>query len=495
MFKNKKMQYVIKTCASEDTQALQNLLNEMSMNGWELYTINEVETEEDEYQYNCIFMKEAEDENYAKNNDEINISNFKSQMEKLLSPQLTPYEECLEIQRKIKDVKNKISKAKKELENEVPASIGRKRLNDKISAGLRELDDLKRQLANTTSPDGMYKKLKEDKLSINLSEEILGLIEAEQDIDEEELVAETVRLRLKLTEELGYVIPKIIFKDDETLNPYEYTIKIRGLEVYKGIAYPNHLMFFTENLLTTKKIKDAIYDTDGITNKKIVWIPKEKCKDYWEKGLSSAQNITRALEFIAIKFVDEILDYKELDNYIDVVDNTNSFLIENLIPDFLSIADLRYILTSLINERVSIKDITFILEKINDFAGECDKTDILRKLRLSIGRQITKTLINEEGIINAIEITEDSLLNVCETSFDDEDDDGGEIIRIDAKYANQLAKKLEKLMKKYNCKTILVPLEFRHLIFKMLSSYFNEVTVTSREEVSFYAPIEVFEEL
>ena len=67
MFKNKKMQYIIKTCASEDTQALQNLLNEMSMNGWELYTINEVEIEEDEYQYNCIFMKEAEDENYAMN--------------------------------------------------------------------------------------------------------------------------------------------------------------------------------------------------------------------------------------------------------------------------------------------------------------------------------------------------------------------------------------------------------------------------------------------
>ena len=235
--------------------------------------------------------------------------------------------------------------------------------------------------------------------------------------------------------------------------------------------------------------------TRGTAVQPVVWIPKEKCKDYWEKGLSSAQTITRALEIIAIKFVDEILDYKELDNYIEVVDNTNSFLIENLIPEFLTLADLRYILTSLINERVSIKDITFILEKINDFASDCDKTDILRKLRLSIGRQIAKTLANEEGTICAIEITEDSLLNVCETNFDDDDEEAEEIIRIDAKYANQLSKKLEKLMAKYDCKTILVPLEFRHLIFKMLSSYFNEVTVTCREEISFYAPIEVYEEL
>ena len=199
------------------------------------------------------------------------------------------------------------------------------------------------------------------------------------------------------------------------------------------------------------------------------------------------------MEFIAVKFVDEILDYNELDNYIEVVDDNNSYLIENLIPEYLTLADLRYILTSLITEKVSIKDITFILEKINDFANDCDKTDILRKLRLSIGRQITKSYINEDGIIPALEITEDSLLNVCETAV--EEDEAEEIIKIDAKYADQLAKKIEKLMKKYDCRTIIVPLEFRHLIFKMLSSYFNEVSVLAREEVSFYAPIEIFEEL
>ena len=491
MFKNKKMQYVIKTCNSDDTQELQNLLNEMSMNGWELYTINEVEVD-DGFQYSCIFMKEADEGNFSINNDEIKISNFKSQMEKLLAPKLNPYEACLDIQQKIKEVKAKIAKAKKELESETSTSDGRIRLNDKISSGLAELEELKHKLAEATSPDGMYKNLREDKLAISLSEEILGYIDADQDIDEEELVAETVKLRLKLTEELGYVIPKIIFKDDENLNPYEYSIKIRGLEVFKGLVYPNYLRFFVDNLSSDKKIKNAIYDTEEITGKKIVWIPKKDCKNYWEKGLSGAQCITRALEHIAVKYVDEILDYNELDNYIEVVDDTNSFLIENLVPDFISLADLRYIITSLINERVSVKDITFILEKINDFATENEKSDILRKLRLSIGRQITHAHINEEGIINAIEITEDSLLKTCETCVEEE---GEEIIKIDAHYADQLAKKVEKLMKKYDCRTIIVPLEFRHLIFKMLSTYFNDVTVLAREEVSFYAPIEIYEEL
>lgn len=243
---NKKMQYIIKTCSSDNVQELQNLLNEMSMNGWELYSMHEVETDEGII-CNCIFMSEADSDKDSESADIINISTFKSQMEKMLSPKLSPYEICLEIQGKIKSQKDKIAKIKQELEGEAPASVGRKKLNDKISAGLKELEDLKQQLSKATSPEEMYSKLHEEKLAIRLSEEILGYVDPEQDISEEELVAETVKTRLKLTEELGYVIPKIIFEDDENLNPYEFSIRIHGLDVFKSCVYPNYVMF----LLTT----------------------------------------------------------------------------------------------------------------------------------------------------------------------------------------------------------------------------------------------------
>ncbi|MBO7671837.1 FHIPEP family type III secretion protein [bacterium] len=493
MFKDSKVQYVIRTCPSEDVEALQNLLNEMSKDGWELYAINEVEVNDGDIQYNCIFMRSDSSFSLTKNIDEVSISNFKSQMEKLLSPKLTPYEKCVDIQMKLKEVKNKINKAKKELEKEDLEAAGRKRLNNTISSGLKEMDDLKRQLAETTSPDGMYKNLSEDKLVIRMSEEIIGYIDPEQDIDEEELIAETVKLRVKLTDELGYIIPKIIFKDDESLNPYEFAIRIRGIDVLRANVYPGHLMFFADDLNLAKKSKDFIYDTDVITDKKIVWVPKDKCKDFWEQGLSGAQCITRALEFVTVKHVDDLLDYKELDKYIDVVEKNNEFLVDNLVPNLLSFADLRYIITGLINERISIKDITYIFEKINDLAGESEKDDILRKLRLSLGSRIAKRLSDETGVVKALEITEDSLIEICDRTVDE--DEYGEIIKIDAKYADKLAKKIAKLIKKYDCNTVLVPLEFRYLIYKMLSCYFNEITVTCREEISFYAPIEVYEEL
>lgn len=94
-----------------------------------------------------------------------------------------------------------------------------------------------------------------------------------------------------------------------------------------------------------------------------VWIEKSKTKDFWEKGMTGAEFIARALEYTAIKYVDELFDYSDVEKYIDVVSKRNEFLVENLIPDFISLSDLKFILTSLVRERVSIKDITYIFEK------------------------------------------------------------------------------------------------------------------------------------
>ena len=488
---NKKMQYVIKTCSSENTQELQNLLNEMSMNGWELYSMQETENDEGQLLCHCIFMKEAEGSECDTNADVINISSFKSQMEKMLSSDQSPYEICLEIQGKIRDQKAKIAKIKKELEGEAPASVTRKKLNDKISAGLKELEELKSKLANATSPDAMFPKLREEKLSIRLSEEILTT--HEQEILEEELVAETVKSRLKLTEELGYVIPKIVFQDDENLNPYEFSIRIRGLDVFKASVYPKFLMFFEDELNMNKKIKNSMYDIDEITGRKIVWIEKDKAKDFWQNGITCAEFIARALEFCAVKYVDELLDYEELDKYIDIVSRSNEYLVENIIPDFLSLSDLRFILTSLIREKISIKDITYIFEKINDFVQDCTKSDLIKKIRLSISRQIVKNNVNEDGVISAFEISEKTLDKFM-PNFDEDDD---AIIRIDAGFAETLADKLSKKIKQNQVQNpkLFVPLEFRHLIFTLLSNYMNDITVLSREEIGCNAHIEIISEI
>ena len=327
--KSNKLQYVIKTVSSEDTLELQNLLNEMSADGWELYSMSEVEADEG-FQFNCIFVKSADDENSF--DDVVNIAAFKSQMEKMLSAKLSPFETCREIQAKIREQKNKVAKIKTQLESEDAGSTQRKNLNEKMSAGLKELENLQQALMRAISPDAMYSSLQTEKFSIHLNEEILEFVSLDNKSD---LLSETVKVRQKLANDLGYIIPKIVFQDDEMLAPYEFSLNIRGLSVLNSFVYPNHLMFFNDELNLKSKKKEYHYDTDVITGRKIVWIPEEKTKDFWEKGLTPSEYIARAVEFISIKFIDELLDYDDVNKYIDIVSEKNQYLVENIIPDFI----------------------------------------------------------------------------------------------------------------------------------------------------------------
>ena len=489
MRKNR-LQYVVKTCSGEDVQELQNLLNEMSDNGWELYSMQEVESD-DGFVYNCIFMTSAKTNDQSDTADEINISTFKSQMEKMLSPEMTPYESCLDIQSKIRAQKEKIAKVKLELDGADIAT--RKKLNDKISAGLKELDELKIKLAKATSPDVMFAKLKEEKLSINLSEELLGFVDSDRDSQEEELVAETVKSRLKLTEEIGYVIPKIIFKDDVNLNPFEFSIKVRGNEVFKSLIYPGYLMFYADDLKLEKKIKNSIYDVDKLTGKKVIWIEKEKTKDFWYQGILGSEYIAKALEYIAIKYVDELFDYEDLDKYLEVVTDYNPFLVENIIPDVICLADLKFILSSLIREKVSIKDIVYIFEKINDYAEDSLKSDILKKIRLALSRQICKKYDNGDDTISAFELSEETFEEILLSCEDGEDS----IVKIDGEFAEKIANKILKSCKKLgiDCPKLIVPIDYRQLFFGLLSLYINNIVILAQEEIGCNYKLEVLGEI
>ncbi len=480
MFGKNRMEYVIKSCSADNAQELQNLLNEMSMNGWDLYSMHEVGDEETGSELNCIFMREVKSDKNSES-DIISISDFKSQIERMLSPKLTEYETCLNIQSKIKHEREEINRIKAELDGET--SVSRKKLNDRISAGLKELDDLKAQLNKATSPDLMYSKLKEEKLAIYLSEELLGFIDSERDnFGEEQLIAETVKSRLDMTENTGYIIPKVVFKDDENLNPCEFSIKIRGMEVFRATVYPEYKMFFSEELHLEHKIKGSIETEDEISGRNVIWIEKDKCKDFWQNGLTSSEYISKALEYVSVKYVDDLLDYEDIDKYLNVVEKENAFLVDNIIPDILTYSDIKYLLTSLIKEKVSIKNITYLFEKINDFCQDNGTTDVLNKIRLSLSRQICKNYVNEDGeTISAFELSEKTLSEVvvgCEDSSDS-------LIRIDGDLAEEIASKIIKKAKKlkiYNPK-ITVPMEFRQIFFTMLSLYVNNITVLAEEEL------------
>ena len=477
------LEYIIKEVSTEDRQALQDLLNEMSSQGWDLYTLHEVEMEED-FVYSCIFMRERP----ASDDDEVfdkvvNVKNFKAQMEKMLSTQLSPYETCKDITAKIRDQKARVANIKSEIEKVDWSDRGA--LNEQMSGALRRLEELKQSLVKEISPGVMYSRIGEEKFTINLSEELLDFVSPDNQND---LLSETVKSRQKLTDELGYVIPRMIFQDDDTLEPYEFSIRVHNLEVYKSTAVPEHIAFFKDDIKLKRKPSGTIAVEDVITGKEVWWIEANQAEDFWAEGYNAVEYIARAIEFVSIKYVSELLDYSDINRYVTLVEQRNPFVINNIIPDFISLSELKYILINLIRERISIKDIDYIFEKINDFSDELSKDGLLDRIRLSLSKHISQRYVTEEAT-KVVEFSGDTLDEMFKlTETEDE-----AIIKVDGKVAENLAKKLEKVAVKENLEEIIlvVPMEIRHMTFAIFSEFINNLTVLAHEELTCETNIDI----
>ncbi len=474
---SRKVQYIIKSVPTEDKKALEDLLNQMSSEGWDLYTMHEVETDSS-FDFNCIFVREKQDDDSTNLDDVVNVTSFKSRMEKMLASPTSPYESCKEIQLKISNQKDRIRRIKSELENDSLSLDEKNRLNTQMSDELGQLDSLKQALINEISPDNMYSSIKEEKFSIKISEELLKLVDLEYNNG---LLSETVKVRQELTEKLGYVIPHIHFNNGDDLGANEFSINIHDIEVFRSVVIPNYVAFYKEELKGYKITEEDIVTIDSMTGRKLVWIQEEKTKDFWIKGLTAVEYIGKTIEHISIKEVAELLDYNDINKYLDIVIEKNSFLVDNIIPEFITIADLKYLLTALVREKVSIKNIAYLFEKINDYANEPTKEDLLDKIRLAFSKYIIKDL-SIDGDLRVIEFS-DKTLEKVDKFFDSEE--SGNIIRIEADDVQNIAESLLKLAKskKILNPVLVVPIDLRHMCFVILSEFVPNLTVLAYEEL------------
>ena len=129
MYKPTRNAYTIRTSPFNDNEKLENLLNEMSKDGWEIYSIQELENDDGIF-YNCIFIKEVEAEDTL-TNDNADLLNFKSRIERIINPELDPYELCVDIQKKIKEKRQRIAQIKALIDE--TSEDSRTILNDEIS--------------------------------------------------------------------------------------------------------------------------------------------------------------------------------------------------------------------------------------------------------------------------------------------------------------------------------------------------------------------------
>ena len=482
MYKPTKNVYTIRTSPYNDNEQLENLLNEMSKDGWDLYSMQEIENDEGVF-YNCIFIKEVDAEDSSL--DDSDLLNFKSRIERIINPELDPYELCVDIQKKIKEKRQRIAQVKSLIDE--TSEDSRALLNDEISKLISELDDLKKKLSKVITPEIMEQKLGEQKLTLSISEELIDILDSENEFN---MLSQIVLIRQNLTESLGYIIPKIKIEIDDTLEENEFAIKVRGIPVVTSHAYCNHTMFYSNELNIEKLPEDSFKDKDIITDSEIVWINEEKAKDFWAKGLDTTDYIAHLIEYVVTKYIDDIFDYSDINRYIEIVGNQNLYLVENIIPDYMSVAELKYILANLIKEKVSIKDIVYIFEKINDFADETSKEELLSRIRIALARQISTSLIDaKDKTIYAYDLSNATIKSFMGNKADDE------VIRIESNKIESVIDVLKEKVAEFtpDAKEVILiaPMKLRHIIYLIMSQLMPNLRVIAREELLFEYPLQI----
>ena len=279
-------------------------------------------------------------------------------------------------------------------------------VNQDVQQQLGQLDAVKQNMQDLVNPNKMYERLGVDVLSLQVGAGLLIIADPEQD---GQLLAKIAALRQRVTDDLGYIIPNIRIMDSSAIGDNEYLISIRGNPVATGTVYPGKLMVIADQFeALNKKLPDnAIASIEPTYQSQAYWInPQHISKDDNIQAVDAVDVIVTHLQECVRKYVDEVMTKTDVLKLMELVKSQDPTLVNDLVPTIISTSDLRKIFVNLIREKVSIKDIIFIFERLCDYARFSKEPDILsERLRAALGRQICLSSANKEKVLYALTLS------------------------------------------------------------------------------------------
>lgn len=275
-----------------------------------------------------------------------------------------------------------------------------------VQSQLGQLENVKQNMQDMVNPNRMYERLGVDILGLQVGTNLLSIADPEQ---EGQLLAKIAALRQRMTDELGYIIPNIRIMDSTAIDPNEYLITIRGNNVALGSVYPGRVMVIADQWegLGKPVPDDVISGIDPTYQSDAYWVNPQIVNP--EEGITAIDPtdvIVAHLQECTRKYVDEILTKTDVLKLMELVKSQDPTLINDLVPVLISTSDLRKVFVNLIKEKVSIKDIIFIFERLCDYARFSKEPDILsERLRAALGRYICITNATDDNTLYAVTLS------------------------------------------------------------------------------------------
>ena len=240
-----------------------------------------------------------------------------------------------------------------------------------------------------------------DPLEIQIGYGLIPLVDPEQGGD---LLERITNLRKQFATELGIVVPPIRIRDNVQLQPNQYKSFIRGNEVASGEVMVGYYLALNPG--------DVIGDIDGIQTIEPTyglpakWItPAQKDQaelNNWTVIEPSAVLATHQMEMLRSN-AHRILSREATQKLLDNLKKDHKTLVEELVPNVLTVGQIQKVLQNLLSEGVSIRDLVTIIEALGDYANLTKDTDLLTDaVRQALGESIARKYQDDKGVINAV---------------------------------------------------------------------------------------------
>ncbi len=210
-------------------------------------------------------------------------------------------------------------------------------------------------------------------------------------------------LRRQIASEMGFVLPPVRVRDNLQLPPNQYSIMLRGVKVAGGRIPRGRLLALDAG--ATRPIEGEA-TRDPAFGLPAVWIDparadEARAANYTVVDPPSVLS-THLMEIINRNAAD-LLGREDVARLIDHVQKTHPKAVAELIPERLTIGEVQRVLQGLLKEGIAVRDLPLIIEALADSAaGTRDPQLLIEAVRRHIGRSITSTMTDDNGVLRAI---------------------------------------------------------------------------------------------
>jgi len=245
--------------------------------------------------------------------------------------------------------------------------------------------------------------LEPDRIAVEVGYNLIQLIDPSRGGT---LLERIKSLRTKFARELGIVVPKIRILDNVELDANTYRIKLLGHTVAEGEVRPGWLMAMkTDGGPMKLRGIEAVEPSFGLP---VIWCRRAEKETALERGFTvvDAESVfITHLSEVLRRHSHEVLNRQDVQRLLDNVRKENPVVVDDLVPDAMSLANVQQVLQNLLAEGIPVNNLSHILEKLGNYATHIkDPATLTELVRKSLGRAICNRFSSDSGKLNCLSL-------------------------------------------------------------------------------------------